>query len=300
MEKKLYQGIYAALITPYTKTGEVNYNQLQKLVNHLLEQGIAGFYVGGSTAEAFLLTEEERKGILEAVVEANEEKGTVFSHVGAISTDMAIRLAEHAEETGVDAVSAVAPFYYNFTEKEIINYYCDIMRSTDLPMIVYNIPSFSGFTLTESVLNELKKKGNVAGVKFTSPDFLLLQQIRANNPELSVFNGFDQMLSAGLIMGATGAIGSTYNCLAPIACRIYDSFQNGETDQVEYAQNLLNRVLMVMRKYGVFSSIKTLLEFEGIECNGCRKPFSQMTEDGRIELKKVYEDVMGCTARWKK
>lgn len=234
------------------------------------------------------------------MVEASEGKGTVFAHVGAISTDLAIRLAEHAEKTGADAVSAVAPFYYNFNEKEIINYYDDIMRSTGLPMIVYNIPSFSGFSLTEGVLNELNKNGNLAGVKFTAADFLLLQQIRARNPELSVFNGFDQMLAAGLIMGATGAIGSTYNCMAPIACRIYDSFQNGELDRVEYAQSLLNRVLMVMRKYGVFASVKTILGFEGIECNGCRKPFSQMTEEGRIELKQVYEEVMGCAAGWGK
>lgn len=117
MMKKEYAGLHAALVTPYTETGEVNYRELKKLVRRLIAEGIDGFYVGGSTAETFLLTESERKGILEAVLEENNGEKLVVSHVGAISTRQAVDFAQHAEAAGADAVSAISPFYYKFTQR---------------------------------------------------------------------------------------------------------------------------------------------------------------------------------------
>ena len=104
---KEYHGIYAALVTPFTDHGKVNCDELQKLVRYLIGQGIDGFYVGGSTAEAFLLSAQERKSVLEAVVEANAGEKKVICHVGAISTDHAVDFAQHAQRTGADAVSAL-------------------------------------------------------------------------------------------------------------------------------------------------------------------------------------------------
>ncbi len=121
MNKK-FGGIYAALVTPYTKDGAVDYENVKRLVRHLINNDIDGFYVGGSTAEAFLLTEEERKKILEAVVEENNGEKPVICHTGAISTDMAISYAKHAEAVGADAVSSISPFYYKFSEAEIIGF----------------------------------------------------------------------------------------------------------------------------------------------------------------------------------
>ena len=106
-----YHGIYAALVTPYTEDGKVHYDELKKLVCHLIDQGLDGFYVNGSTAEAFLLSREEREKILAAVVEANAGRRKVICHVGAISTDEAIRYTRHAEQTGADAVSAISPCF---------------------------------------------------------------------------------------------------------------------------------------------------------------------------------------------
>ena len=141
--KSEYHGIYAALVTPYTSEGKVDYRELQKLVDYLICQGLEGFYVNGSTAEAFLLSEEERNSTIRAVVEANSGRAKVICHVGAISTEQAISFAKNAEKCGADAVSAISPFYYKFSEAEIVQYYQDIMSSTELPMFVYNFPNFS-------------------------------------------------------------------------------------------------------------------------------------------------------------
>jgi len=285
-----YYGTYAALVTPYTSDNQVNYDELQKLVRYLIDQGIDGFYVGGSTAEAFLLTQEERKNILEAVVEANEGQRKVICHVGSISTDMAIDFAKHAEKTGADAVSAISPFYYKFSEKEIIGYYNDIMNATELPMFIYNFPNFSGFSLTEDTLRKMAENKKLIGVKYTSSDMFMLERMKTNFPELVVWNGFDEMLAAGLIMGADGGIGSTYNCMPKLIHKIFDSFCAGDLAKTNEYQVQANHVIKAICKHGVFASVKEILEMDGFRFNGCRRPFAPMTEEGRAELRKVYEE----------
>ena len=289
MLNEQYNGIYAALVTPYHSDGSVNYDELQRLVDHLIGQGLNGFYVNGSTAEAFLLSREEREKLLEAAVEASGGRAKVICHVGAISTDEAIYYARHAEEKGADAVSAISPFYYKFSDREIIRYYNDIMSSTGLPMFVYNFHNFSGFSLTAEVLDELAQNKNLAGVKFTSSDMFLLEQIKTSHPEMAVWNGFDEMLASGLMAGADGGIGSTYNCMPKLAHKVYDAFRAGNIQEAQAKQQQMNQVIKVIGAYGVFASVKEILEMEGFHLNGVRRPFTPMGEEGREKLRRVYE-----------
>lgn len=225
MMKKEYAGLHAALVTPYTETGEVNYRELKKLVRRLIAEGIDGFYVGGSTAETFLLTESERKGILEAVLEENNGEKLVVSHVGAISTRQAVDFAQHAEAAGADAVSAISPFYYKFTQREIEDYYLEIMAGSGLPMFVYNFPNLSGFALTEPFLERLKSSSRLAGIKFTSSDMFQLERIKARNPGLTVWNGFDEMLLSGSPRGRTGAWAAPTTACSRLVRGVYDRFR---------------------------------------------------------------------------
>ena len=289
MMKKEYAGLHAALVTPYTETGEVNYRELKKLVRRLIAEGIDGFYVGGSTAETFLLTESERKGILEAVLEENNGEKLVVSHVGAISTRQAVDFAQHAEAAGTDAVSAISPFYYKFTQREIEDYYLEIMAGSGLPMFVYNFPNLSGFALTDPFLERLKSSSRLAGIKFTSSDMFQLERIKARNPGLTVWNGFDEMLLSGLAAGADGGVGSTYNCLLPLVRGVYDRFRAGDPARALAFQRRANEAIEVICRHGVSASVKKLLEYSGIESHGCRRPFSPLSPEGEAELRRVYE-----------
>lgn len=287
--KKNYSGVYAALVTPYDSFGQVSHTQLRKLVRYLINKGIDGFYVGGSTAEAFLLSDNERRAVLETVVSENNGARPVISHVGAISTDTASSLARFAERCGADAISAISPFYYKFSKDEIAGYYLDIMAASSLPMFVYNFPNLSGFALTEDVLDTLRQSPTLMGVKFTSSDFFLMERIKTKHPELIVWNGFDEMLLSGLIMGADGGIGSTYNCMAPLIRGIYSSFRRGNIELASALQRRANTVIQAICRYGVFPSVKTILSFEGIDCGGCRRPFRPISEEGKAELRTLYE-----------
>ena len=109
-----FQGIYPALLTPFKKDGTVNHEALRQLIRMNMDKGVTGFYVCGSTAEAFLLDTATRKELLETVVDEVNGKCKVIAHVGTISQNTAVELAQHAAKCGADAISSIPPFYYGF------------------------------------------------------------------------------------------------------------------------------------------------------------------------------------------
>lgn len=284
------KGIYAALITPFTKSGEVNYDQLKKIVSHLITNGIDGFYVGGSTAEAFLLSVEERKKILEAVVEENNSRAKVIAHAGSIGTDLTVELALHAKKAGADAISAVTPFYYKFSPEEIVHYYYEIANRTDMPTIIYNFPDLTGFSLSVENVDDLVKNQNIAGVKYTAKDLYALERFKHHHPQLTVFNGFDEVLLYGLMAGADGGIGSTYNFMPQKYRKLMDLFNAGKYDEARQMQHEINDLIDVVAKYGAMATTKEFLTLEGFDCGICRSPFKPLSDEAKADIKKAFNE----------
>lgn len=280
-------GLYPALVTPYKSDGSIHEKSLRQIVQLNVERNVRGFYVGGSTGEAFLLSIAERKQILDIVASEAKGKGILISHVGAISTNHAVELALHAQSVGVDAVSAIPPFYYNFTLPEIQQYYRDIMDNIQVPMIVYNFPAFSGVSITSENSKDLLADSRVAGVKHTSYDLYELDKMKQENPDIVVFNGYDEVFLAGLAMGADGAIGSTYNFMADKFLSIERLFRDGKQDEARILQGEANAVISVLIKVGLMPGIKYLLSKQGIDCGYCRPPFKTLDSSERALLDQV-------------
>ncbi len=284
-----FKGVYAALMTPFQANGAVDYEALKVLVDHCIDAGLTGLYVGGSTGEGFLLTEEERMEVFRTVGKHLGGKCNLFAHVGAISTDSAIRMAKVAEDSGFDAVSAVAPFYYSFPLEAIKTYYSDIMSATDLPMIMYNFPNAGGFNGMLDVVNAFIHNEKLLGIKHTSQNLFELERFKHLERDLTVFNGFDEMLVAGLSMGADGGIGSTYNFMPKIILEIYNSFNNGDISAAQKAQEKANRIIADMIPYGVFQMEKEILNQLGVPVGECRKPFLPLSTEGKAKAKEIAE-----------
>lgn len=284
---KNYQGVYAALMTPFKADGSVDYDALQVLADHCINSGLTGLYVGGSTGEGFLLTEEERMEVFRVVGKHMAGKCNLFAHVGAISTDSAIRMAKVAEESGFDAISAVAPFYYSFPLEAIKTYYSDIMHATALPMLMYNFPNAGGFNGMLDVVNSFIQDDKLLGIKHTSQNLFELEQFKHLERDLVVFNGFDEMLVAGLSMGADGGIGSTYNFMPKIILDIYNSFNKGDIAAAQKAQDKANRIISAMIPFGVFQMEKEILANLGLPVGECRKPFLPLCEEGKAKAKEI-------------
>lgn len=279
-----FKGIFPALLTPFDKQGKINEKVLCELVEYNLNKGVNGFYVGGSTAETFLMTEKERASVMKIVSECAKGKGTLIAHIGCISTDQAVRLAKTAKELGYDAISSVAPFYYKFSFEEIKKYYFDIVNAVDMPMLVYNFPAFSGVTLTVDNIKEFLSDERFIGVKHTSSDYFALEQFKSAYPDKVIYNGYDEMFLAGLSMGADGAIGSTFNFMSEKYVKIYECFHNGDMGAAQKLQREANVIIQSLCKVGVMQGEKAVLEGLGFDFGVARAPFLELTIDQKKEL----------------
>lgn len=287
-----FKGLFSALLTPFNEDGSINFDSLEKLVEFNLQNGIDGFYVGGSTGEGLLLSPEERMQVFECVKKANKGRATLIAHVGTICTLDAIKMAKKAEELEYDAISAVAPYYYGFTLDAVLGYYNDIVNSTSLPMIIYNFPNSGGFSLTKDIANKLFENEKFIGIKHTSGDMFTLNQFKTLDREIVVYNGFDETLLAGLSMGADGAIGSTYNFMGKKFKKIMNCFNSGEIETAKALQNEANEIICKMIKYGVFQSEKAILTEMGIDMGQCRPPFLPISDECRASMKKIAHKIM--------
>jgi N-acetylneuraminate lyase len=283
------KGIFPALLTPFTKENKINEKALQKLVQMNINKGVSGFYVGGSTAEAFLLSIDERKYILDIVAQEAKGKCAIISHIGCISTDQAIELGKYSEKVGVDAISSIPPFYYNFSFNEIKSYYYDIVNNVNLPMIIYNFPAFSGVTLNSENVKEFLCDKRFIGVKHTSSDFYSLERFKQIRKDVLVYNGFDEMFMAGLAMGADGGIGSTYNFMAEKFIEIKKLFDQDKIEEAREVQTKANEIIKVLIKVGVMPGEKEILNMMGLDFGECRRPFKKINDEERELLKNVLK-----------
>ena len=285
---KNFAGMYTALLTPFREDGSINENALSDIIEHNLRLGIDGFYCCGSTAEVFMLTDGERRGLMQLCADIIGDRALKIAHVGAVSADIASDLAVYAEKLGYDAVSAVAPFYYSFSLEEIIGYYRQIANASELKMLVYNLPAATKISLGLSELEGLFESDRFLGVKHTSGDFFALEGIKSHFPDKYIFNGYDEMLLSGLAAGADGGIGSTYNFAADKVVKIRELFLAGRLDEAKAIQHEENEIVRSLCKVGVMPGEKAVLELLGIDAGYCRRPMKRCSsEDYRLLEKEV-------------
>ena len=285
MINEKYKGIFTALLTPFDKRGKINARELERLVKFNTEMGVRGFYVGGSTAEAFLLSKDERKEIMD-VVRGAAGGSTLIAHIGSLNEGEAVELARHAAELGFDAISSVTPFYYQFTFPEIRGYYERLADSSGLPMLVYHFPAFSGVTMGAEEISAFLSDKRFLGIKYTSGDFFTLERCKAAFPDKVIYNGFDEMFLCGLSMGADGGVGSTYNFMADKFVKIRALFAESKIAEAQELQKEVNRIIAILCKVGVMQAEKEVLNQIGMNFGTCRKPFSVPTDEEKALIAK--------------
>lgn len=278
MQQNRFSGIFPALFTAFREDGSINETAIEQIIEMDLKRGVKGFYIGGSSGEAFMMTLEERMLLLRICSDIVGGRATMIAHVGDVSEDKAMRLASFAWNCGYDAISAVTPFYYHFTYKDIKNYYRDLADISGLSMMVYYIPGQSGVNLTLDQVLELMEPDYVLGIKFSCQDLFTLERIKAVYPQKPVLFGVDEMLVGALAIGADGAIGSNYNFVPEIAVGIYNAVASGDLDEARRLQSELNTIVACLFKVGTLVGAKALLEMMGIDVGYCRRPFGRATD----------------------
>ena len=286
-----FKGLYAALLVPFDEHGEVKEEGLKQIAKNAIEtEGLDGLYVNGSSGENFLLSKEQKKQVFKVAKEAVNDDVTLIAQVGSLDLNEAIELGKYATELGYDAISAVTPFYYPFTFEEIKDYYFELIEATHNNLIIYAIPDLTGVNISIEQFAELFNHEKVIGVKYTAPNFFLLERIRKAFPDKLILSGFDEMLVQAAISGVDGAIGSTYNVNGKRARQIFEKAQNGQIDEAYQIQHDTNDIIETVLSMGIYSTLKEILATRGIDGGLPKRPFKPFNETNRSKLTKLIKD----------
>ena len=280
------------VMTPFTADDKVDHDALYRLTQAGINAGADGIYAGGSSAECFLLSVEERKAVLETVVAAAAGK-KVVAHIGALGTKLASDLAVHAAKTGVTAISSVPPFYFHYTLAELQHYYRALTDVSGLPLMIYYIQARTGYTLSLDDLRALFENERITAIKFTDKDYYLMERVKTLTGA-TVYSGCDECCLAGLTMGADGAIGTTFNYMLEKYLRMAACIDNGDLAGAGCLQTSANYVIEALVRTNVITGSKYLAKRKGIDMKIiAREPFAPLSDDDCRLLDRVFDEYIG-------
>ena len=277
---KKYQGVFPAFYACYEDDGSVSPARTRALAKYLLEKGVKGLYVGGSSGECIYQSVAERKVILENVMAEVGGKMTIIAHVACNNTADSQELARHAESLGVDAIASIPPIYFHLPPYGIADYWNDISAAApNTDFIIYNIPQLAGVALSIPLLQEMRKNPRVIGVKNSSMPTQDIQMWKdEGGPDFVVMNGPDEQFISGLAMGATGGIGGTYAVMPELYLKVMSLYQAGEMKLAAEIQNEICRIIykMCSAHGNLYAVMKAVLKKHGMDIGSVRKPLSAL------------------------
>ncbi len=274
-------GIFPALVTPLKPDGSIHLAALEKLLDRVYSAGVDGVYVCGSTGEGMLLPEAVRRLATEAVTRNSPPGKQVIVHIGAPALEISERLAKHAESCHAAAISCIrAP---GITHQETLAWYRLLASSTSLPFFAYYFPAVAGEPLNVDQLTEICRIPGVCGIKYTDYDLYTLSLLaRAGYP---IFNGRDEVLAAGLFMGACGGIGSIYNLVPKWFVELHRQAVAGRWIEARATQDRINDLIRVLLRFPFPAFIKQVLTWEGIECGSVVAPNAALSPAQKSALR---------------
>lgn len=303
-----YQGVIPAFYACYDEKGEVSGKAVRELTEYFIKKGVKGIYVGGSSGECIYQSVSERKLVLENVMDVARGKLTVIAHVACNSTRDSQELARHAEKLGVDAIASIPPIYFHLPDYAIAGYWNDISAAApDTDFIIYNIPQLAGVALTMPLLREMLKNPRVIGVKNSSMPVQDIQMFMNEGAQggrpFVVFNGSDEQLISGLMMGTDGGIGGTYGVMPELFLKLYELFNAGKLHEVRELQYAVDNIIYVLcaTKGNMYASIKEVLRRrEGLDIGGVRAPLVDLVPEDGEKIDAAIRMIDDAMARWVK
>lgn len=279
----MFQGIIPALVSPLREDNTIWTEAARRILDFELSQGADGFYICGGTGEGLVMQPEQREELASLVISHLRGRVPCIVHVAAMQLDVTLRLARQAESAGCDAVAAIPPAYFMYSEDDIYNYYRAISDAVHVPVMIYYHPA-AGARMSAQFIARLFEIDNVTSVKWSVPDYsqmLLTKELTQG--EINILNGPDDMLLCGLAMGADGGIGTTYNFLLPVIKGIYRAFQAGDLPEARRLQALVSRFVAGLQ-VPVIPAAKAVMKKMGYDPGYATYPMHRLTAREEEEL----------------
>ncbi|MBQ4646557.1 MAG: 4-hydroxy-tetrahydrodipicolinate synthase [Candidatus Gastranaerophilales bacterium] len=285
--------LITAMVTPMDEERAVDYESVEKVARHLLEQQTDAIVVAGTTGESPTLTHEEEYEVLHCVKATVNGDCKVIMGAGSNCTETAIRSSKKAQELGADAILSVVPYYNKPSQQGLIEHFGAIAKSVDIPIILYNIPGRTGIDMAPSTISFLAKEySNIVAVKQSNANLDLISEIKMLAPsDFAIYSGDDSLTLPMMSIGAHGVVSVASHV---VGCEIKSMISNFKNGQISAASNMHKYLYPLFKKIFMAPNptpIKALLSKLDVVQNFVRRPLVELDEKDRLELVECLVDV---------
>jgi N-acetylneuraminate lyase len=292
MKIEQLQGLISAPFTPFDKNGELNLSIIPSYYEFLKLNNVTGAFICGSTGEGVSMSADEKMKVAEAWANctANDPDFKVMTLVGGTNLSESIQLAKHAYQIGLYAVSFTSPSYFKPANVQVLAQMCAELASAvpEMPFYYYHIPVLTGgdFAMIDLLAAVDNKVPNFAGIKYTHEDFMDFQSCMSfKNGKYDMLWGRDENMLSALVLGAKGAVGSTFNYAAPLYYNLINAFERNDLHKARLLQQKAIDMIRLLGKYGGISVGKAYMKMVDIDCGEFRLPIMNMTAEQFAKFK---------------
>lgn len=287
----MFKGVGTAIITPFDQNKNVNYNSLKTFVDYQIENGVDSLVVLGTTGEAPAIEEEERQKIVDTVIEVNNKRVPVIVGTGTNNVNHVLKFNKMAEKSGADGLLIVTPYYNKSTQKGLVEYFKYISERTELPIIVYNVPSRTGMNILPETAVEIHEEcKNVVGIKEASGNIQQIAELFSIKPDtLNVFSGNDDQVLPIMAMGGNGVISVASNVVPKAYSEMTHAILNNNYDKARELNNKYMRLNKLLFKEVNPIPVKCAASLLNLCENVLRLPLVKATKETENLLKEELE-----------
>ena len=280
--------ILTAMVTPFDEQGEIDYPATEHLINYLLANGTDGLIVSGTTGESPTLSEQEKVALFKFAVEVVNGRAPVIAGTGSNNTRESIELTKLAENTGVDGIMLVAPYYNNPSQEGLYQHFKTISEATTLPVMLYNVPGRSVVNIAVDTVIRLSKVQNIVSIKEANGNLDTMTEIINNTPEdFSLYSGDDSLTLPVLAIGGVGVISVSSHIIGNEMQEMIAHFNSGNLKEAAKVHGSLLPIIKSLFAAPSPSPVKAALNLNGIPVGGVRLPMIPLNEEDLDTLKKA-------------
>lgn len=291
MKNPIFTGAAVAIITPMKEDGSVNYEEFSKFIDYQINNGTDAIVIVGTTGESSTLEIDEHNECIKWCIDYVNHRVPVIAGTGSNSTKTAIELSREACENGADALLLVTPYYNKTSQRGLIAHYTAIHDATNLPIILYNVPSRTGVNIAPETAYELSKLPRINGIKEASGDLDQVAKIHELcGDELNIWSGNDDQIYDLLERGGKGVISVLSNIAPQETHDIVASYLNGDKDT---SKKLMDKYLKLAKAMFIDVNpipVKEAVTLAGFNAGPCRLPLIEMDEKNKAYLKETMEE----------
>lgn len=245
-ENNVFEGVVTPMVTPFTDKETIDRDGLRRLVDHLVDGGVSGIFLMGTTGEGASMPVEMQRELIRLTVEYTAGRTKVLVHVADSCLERSLDLGRYAAECGVDYAVAALPYYFSLTQDEIVAYYTRLADGLPLPLFLYNIPAQTKMMISVDAVRRLAAHPNIIGMKDSSGNGTyyntLLAEVKPAHPDFEIMVGPDEMLASTMALGGNGGVNSGSNIFPALYVELFKACKAGDRERILALQKLVMKV----------------------------------------------------------